>query len=930
MANEKYLKGRFQQKTDTSENWAKATNFVPLEGEIIVYQDGKDSKLKIGNNEESVKDLPFITGEGSVGKKGTGENSVIFNDTASNNANAENSIVFGSNNTILQTATGSLIAGTNNQIEGNARNSLVIGSSNKASGLSSAAFNRCNEANSIASTVFGEFNVTPGGQNSNGEGKGVALTVLGKCNAYENGELDNALFAVGNGNFYWLNNGIDYDIVRRNNALVVHENGAMSQGERQYASGAPEPPTSGNLDSYEYWRFTEALGTGSMSAGMGAVAFARASKSLGYRTQTGYPTEEQAKSDRYSSGKNSEGVKGGKGFIHAPSTLSETDKENINTGSYGQAAVAIGADTLAAANHTLAGGHKSKATSNNAFAFGSNCTASGVVSNATGMNTIASGDYSHTEGNGSEATHNSAHAEGAGTKAYANYSHAEGQGSQALGNSAHAEGYGTIAKNAQSHAEGLNTNAEGTSSHTEGAYTYTSGDAAHAEGYKSSAIGAYSHVEGYQGSAIGAYSHVEGNSQIKYIALEHGQNENAILESWGKLSDYGRFSLAYGAGAHSEGLSCLALGGGSHAEGKQTISKGIFAHSEGGDTKAYGNRSHAEGDSTQALANDSHAEGGLTIASGSYSHAEGNGTKATAVSSHAEGKGTEATANYAHAEGYYTKANGEASHAEGYNTIASNAYSPVEGLGTTDDSEYGSHIEGRYNTTSGCGDYQYIVGNGYIKDGKIIRSNSFIRYWDGDGHQVGAMGSTTGADYAEYFEWEDGNPNNEDRIGYVVALNGEKIYKATGSDDILGIISGTAAVIGDTAEIEWSKRFLTDEFGRRIKENIEQIVEVPKEIINNETGEKEIITEQISLGFRTVPVINPDWDESQPYTKRKDRPEWGCVGMFGKLYVRDDGTCQVNGYAKVGNDGVLTVSDEKTNMRVMSRVNDHVIRVLLK
>ena len=52
--------------------------------------------------------------------------------------------------------------------------------------------------------------------------------------------------------------------------------------------------------------------------------------------------------------------------------------------------------------------------------------------------------------------------------------------------------------------------------------------------------------------------------------------------------------------------------------------------------------------------------------------------------------------------------------------------------------------------------------------------------------------------------------------------------------------------------------------------------------------------------------------------------------MLGKLYVRDDGTCEVNGYATVVENGIATKSDEKTNMRVLSRVNENVIRILLK
>ena len=33
-------------------------------------------------------------------------------------------------------------------------------------------------------------------------------------------------------------------------------------------------------------------------------------------------------------------------------------------------------------------------------------------------------------------------------------------------------------------------------------------------------------------------------------------------------------------------------------------------------------------------------------------------------------------------------------------------------------------------------------------------------------------------DFGEYFEWADGNINDEDRIGYMVQLSGEKIELA--------------------------------------------------------------------------------------------------------------------------------------------------------
>jgi hypothetical protein len=44
-------------KKDSSENWAKAKNFVPKEGEIIFYDE---DKIKIGDGLTKVNDLPFV------------------------------------------------------------------------------------------------------------------------------------------------------------------------------------------------------------------------------------------------------------------------------------------------------------------------------------------------------------------------------------------------------------------------------------------------------------------------------------------------------------------------------------------------------------------------------------------------------------------------------------------------------------------------------------------------------------------------------------------------------------------------------------------------------------------------------------------------------------------------------------------------------
>ena len=61
------MKERLTLKHDIAANWKKAVNFVPLAGEIIIYdgivEDGKYieiPKLKIGDGKTKLNDLPFV------------------------------------------------------------------------------------------------------------------------------------------------------------------------------------------------------------------------------------------------------------------------------------------------------------------------------------------------------------------------------------------------------------------------------------------------------------------------------------------------------------------------------------------------------------------------------------------------------------------------------------------------------------------------------------------------------------------------------------------------------------------------------------------------------------------------------------------------------------------------------------------------------
>ena len=67
MATEKKINSRIQQKHDIAANWAKATNFIPKKGEIIIYDaeynaSGEETqavRFKIGDGSKTVNNLPF-------------------------------------------------------------------------------------------------------------------------------------------------------------------------------------------------------------------------------------------------------------------------------------------------------------------------------------------------------------------------------------------------------------------------------------------------------------------------------------------------------------------------------------------------------------------------------------------------------------------------------------------------------------------------------------------------------------------------------------------------------------------------------------------------------------------------------------------------------------------------------------------------------
>lgn len=155
-------------------------------------------------------------------------------------------------------------------------------------------------------------------------------------------------------------------------------------------------------------------------------------------------------------------------------------------------------------------------------------------------------------------------------------------------------------------------------------------------------------------------------------------------------------------------------------------------------------------------------------------------------------------------------------------------------------------------------------------------------------------------DYAEYFEWEDGNPNEEDRRGLsVVLVDGGYIRSANEDDDpedIIGVVSGTAAVLGDAAMFDWQGKYVVDEWGSLVTEDINQvswsITDENGEIERHSYDEDQIpedleVPEDASYHLYKRGVVSESYDPNTEYVPRDKRPEWGVVGLLGKVRVRN-------------------------------------------
>jgi hypothetical protein len=242
-----------------------------------------------------------------------------------------------------------------------------------------------------------------------------------------------------------------------------------------------------------------------------------------------------------------------------------------------------------------------------------------------------------------------------------------------------------------------------------------------------------------------------------------------------------------------------------------------------------------------------------------------------------------------------------------------------------------NHLYAQIHTSRGVASpTNYSVCGGYSGAGSPTASTS-NRKWQISsmyGHMwiSGTLSQSYNfTDYGEYFE---NLKKGEIEPGVLIALEGAKVRPAKKDEDFIGVVSATAGIrLGDTPFC-WKGRYLVDEWGRQVFEEIKDPDWKPKKAPDKKWKPKkgqteadrpmiEVETEKDRPTIR-VQKENPDYDpekEQKPRSERTD--EWTLVGLLGQVFVRCDKTVKPGDYVKSDNKSIGTKADEKTKMRAM-------------
>jgi hypothetical protein len=191
-------------------------------------------------------------------------------------------------------------------------------------------------------------------------------------------------------------------------------------------------------------------------------------------------------------------------------------------------------------------------------------------------------------------------------------------------------------------------------------------------------------------------------------------------------------------------------------------------------------------------------------------------------------------------------------------------------------------------TRSGTSSYNFMrMMSGNSADSEFIVSGQ------GDCNADGTF-NANGADYAEFFETNDGNVI---AVGKTVVLDGNKVRASTSSDDaatIIGVVRPkvdgiNSMMIGNTAWNSWTNKYMHDDYGRFIMEDytVTEWTENGKGVAYDTDKIPSDVTVPSDAVVKTQQrkKLNSDYDESKEYKPRSERDEWVIIGMLGQIQV---------------------------------------------
>lgn len=207
--------------------------------------------------------------------------------------------------------------------------------------------------------------------------------------------------------------------------------------------------------------------------------------------------------------------------------------------------------------------------------------------------------------------------------------------------------------------------------------------------------------------------------------------------------------------------------------------------------------------------------------------------------------------------------------------------------------------------TKSAESYEVCGGYGGTTTGTPITSNRKWSISSTSGNIRAAGTITNGATFADYAEYFENAELGVIPLGTLVDMVEGKVSPANG-DEFIGVVSGTAGVVLNSASLSWHGAYKIGEHGEPVFET-------------DHDGNQ-------------VRVKSENFNESlaDTYVPRSERPaEWSCIGLVGQVYVNVADDVLPGDYLTAIN-GVGNKSKNKTGLRVMYLTSKGVAKCLLK